>query len=407
MKKKNIQFSLFLIILIFSNVVLGGGEQTNFAFGLKVGLNRIEGDLNSPLFKPFTYGSIRYNLFEYFAIGFESGYSVTGSNKDNNRLQPKFQSMIIPFEGQVIFSFLPLQKINPYVILGGGGFYWEYIEDGQVPRHYYKLVENGSTEDVEIDYGKSMKGYDSFIKSGGGIEILLNRNGNFYFDLGFTFRYSLTDMFDGVYGGDENDGLLDVYGGVTYYFRSTTRGDRDNDGIPDELDLKVEIREDPDGFMDHDGKPEAIPPSINTSTSDSDSLIADTEPPVVIHAPIHRVEAGKNITIKADIYEQRLKTTSIIYRPIGFDGWKVGALRSKGGSSYEGVIPGRFVTKQGLEYCVIAVDEATNGVGYCGLPKLPVRVEVLSHPKTWRIISGAAALVGWGGSGYLILRKQK
>jgi len=405
LKKKNILFGLVLIILILSNVVLGGGEQTNFAFGLKVGLNRIEGDVSSPLFKPFTYGTVRYNLFEYLAIGFESGYSVTGSNKDDGRSLPEFQSMIIPFEGQVIFSFLPLHKINPYVILGGGGFYWEYTEDSQIPRHFYNLMDNGNVDQSE--YGKPMKGYDSFIKSGGGIEILLNRDHNFYFDLGFTFRYSLTDMFDGIYGGDENDGLLDIYGGLRYYFRSSTRGDRDNDGVPDELDLKLEIKEDPDGFMDHDGKPEAIPPSISASTSDSDSLTTDTEPPVVIHAPIHRVEAGQSINIKADIYKKQLKTTSIIYRPIGFDGWKVGPLRSKGGSYYEGIIPGRFVTKQGLEYCVIAVDEATNGVGYCGLPKLPVRVEVLSHPKTWRIISGAAALIGWGSSGYLILRKQK
>ena len=55
----------------------------------------------------------------------------------------------------------------------------------------------------------------------------------------------------------------------------------------------------------------------------------------------------------------------------------------------------------------ISVDEAISGVGYCGLPKLPVRVEVLSHPKAWRIISGVAALIGWGGSGYLILRNQQ
>lgn len=405
MKKKNIQFGLFLVILIFSNVVLGGGEQTNFAFGLKVGLNRIEGDLNSPLFKPFTYGTIRYNLFEYLAIGFESGYSVSGSNEDEKRGLPEFQSTIVPYEGQVIFSFLPLHKINPYVVLGGGGFYWEYTEKGQIPHHYYMPDSSGNI--AQHDYGKNMKGYDSFFKSGGGVEILLNRNHNLYFDLGFTFRYSLTDMLDGIFDGDENDGLLDIYGGLTYYFRGSTRGDRDNDGVPDELDLKLEIKEDPDGFMDHDGKPEAIPPSINTSGSDSDSLIADTEPPVVIHAPIHRVEAGRDINIKADIYEKKLKTTSLIYRPIGFDGWKVGTLRSRGGSSFEGIIPKRFVKKQGLEYCVIAVDEATNGVGYCGLPKLPVRVEVLSHPKTWRIISGAAALIGWGGSGYLILRKQK
>jgi hypothetical protein len=46
-------------------------------------------------------------------------------------------------------------------------------------------------------------------------------------------------------------------------------------------------------------------------------------------------------------------------------------------------------------------------VGYCGLPKLPVRVEVIGNPKMWRILSGTAALLGWGTSGYYILKKQK
>ena len=406
MKTKIILISLFLILFVLTGCVLAGGEQTNIGVGLKVGLNRIEGELSSSLFKPYTIGYIKYNLFEYLAVGFEGGYSVTGSNKDEKKGLPESQTIIVPYEGQLIFSFFPLRKINPYVILGGGGFYWNYAEDGKTQRHRYE-IENG--EAVSKYDGKLTKGYDSFIKSGGGVEILLNKNNNLYFDLGFTFRYSLTDMLDNVYSGDENDGLINIYGGVTYYFRSSTRGDRDNDGVPDELDLKLEIKEDPDGYMDHDGKPDGIPPiSFDEGNQESDSLIEDSQPPVVIHAPVHRVEAGQDIYIKADIYEnKKLKTASILYRPIGFNGWKVGILRPKVGSLYEGVIPGRFVKKQGLEYCVIAVDEAISGVGYCGLPKLPVRVEVLSHPKTWRIVSSVAALLGWGSSGYLILRMQR
>ncbi len=45
-------------------------------------------------------------------------------------------------------------------------------------------------------------------------------------------------------------------------FSNHARGDRDNDGVPDELDLKPEIKEDPDGYMDHDGKPDGIPPIL-------------------------------------------------------------------------------------------------------------------------------------------------
>jgi len=372
---------------------LGGGEQTNFGIGLKTGLNKLEGDLKSPLFKPFVYGTVTYNLFEYLSISIESGYSVVGSKADSANNVPEFQTIIIPYEGHLTFSFIPLGKVNPYVILGGGGFSWNYTIDGKTPRY---------------DNGKLKKGYDSFFKCGGGVEILLNKSHDFYFNLGVTYRYSLTDVLDDIYSGDENDGLIDIYGGLTYYFRSSTRGDRDNDGVPDELDLKVEIKEDPDGYLDHDGKPEGIPPVIYATGSGGQvSAEEDNEPPVVIHHPIRRVEEGRDIKVKADIYENKLKVASILYRPIGFDRWKVGNLKNVSGSLFEGVIPSRYVKKQGLEYCVVAVDEAINGVGYCGLPKLPVRVEVLSNPKMWRIISGTAALLGWGGSGYLILKKQR
>ncbi len=95
-----------------------------------------------------------------------------------------------------------------------------------------------------------------------------------------------------------------------------------------------------------------------------------------------------------------------MYRPIGFDQWKVGQLLNVSGTLYEGVIPEKC-KEAGSEYCVIAVDEAISGIGYCGLPKLPVRVEVLGNPKFWRILAGTVAIAGWGASGYYILKKQK
>jgi len=343
---------------------------------------------------------ITYNLFEYLAIGVEAGYFITGGKIPGDLELNEFKTIIIPYEGHLKFSFLPLGKINPYVVLGGGGFSWNY-------------TVNDSTERYEAT-GELKKGYDSFFKSGGGVEIALSKNHNFYFDLGATFRYSLTDMLDDIHSEIENhknplnDGMFDIHGGFTYYFRASSRGDRDNDGVPDELDLKIDIKEDPDGYMDHDGKPDDIPPvSFATTSVQADTMETDTQPPVVIHSPIRRVEANQMISIKADIYEnRRLKTAAIVYRPVGLGGWKVGQLKNRSGSLYEGIIPGRYVKKQGLEYCVIAIDEAVSGVGYCGLPKLPVRVEVIPNSKMWRIISGTAALIGWGGSGFLMLKKQ-
>lgn len=389
MIKKTIYLNMLIIVLFSSTAVFGGGDQSNFGIGLRAGVNRLEGDLVNPAYKPFIYGHLNYNLFDYLAIGFEGGYSVVG-DKD----APDFQTIIAPYEGNLIFSFFPLAKVNPYVVLGAGGFYWNYTEDG---------------ETVRYASGKLAKGHDTFVKSGGGLEIQLNRSRTFYLNIGATFRYSMSDMLDNKYSGDENDGIMDAYGGFTYYFRGSTRGDRDNDGIPDELDLKPEIREDPDGYMDHDGAPDGIPPvTIALSAADQINTDVDKEPPVVIHSPVRRVEEGHSVKIEADIYENKqLKVASAIYRPLGFDSWKVEKLRCIGGTLYEGFIPGTAVKKQGLEYCVIAVDEAVSGVGYCGLPKLPVRVEVLGNSKLWRVLSGTAALAGWGGASYLILRKQK
>ena len=388
MIKKTIFLSLIIVAILLSSLVWAGGTQTNLGISLKGGLARLEGDWKSASFKPAVYGQLTYNLFEYLSIGVESGY-VTVGDKDH----PDVETIIIPYEGQLTFSFFPLGTVNPYVVLGGGGFFWNYTENGQ----------------TKLFGGKYQKGYDSFIKSGGGLEISLNKSHMFYFNIGATYRYSLTDWLDIINTGDENDGLIDVYGGFTYYFRTSTRGDRDNDGVPDELDLKPEIKEDPDGYMDHDGKPEGIPPiTVAMSADVTDSAEEDKSPPVVIHSPVKRVECDKDIRITADIYENKnLKVASILYRPVGFDQWKVGQLRNVTGTLYEGVIPSRSVKKQGVEYCVIAVDEAISGVGYSGLPKLPNRVEVLGHSKLWRIISGTAALAGWGTSGYLILRKQK
>lgn len=389
MVRKKTLFATLILIIFASVTVWAGGEQTNFGIGLKAGINRLEGDMVTPAFKPCAYGQLTYNLFEFLAIAAEAGYSKV-SDKD----KPDFETIIVPYEGQLIFSFNPLGKINPYVVLGGGGFYWNYTQDGQTYRDAYGILR---------------KGYDSFLKSGGGLEIALNPARTFYFNIGATFRQSLTDWLDNLNTGDETDGLLDIHGGFTFYFRTTSRGDRDNDGVPDELDLKLEIKEDPDGYFDHDGAPEdSPPPTVGLGSAIATDPTIDKDPPVVIHSPVRRVEEGRDIRIKADINEnQKLKVASILYRPVGFDRWSVGKMMPVSGTLWEGVIPGRSVKEQGLEYCVIAVDEAISGVGYCGLPKLPVRVEVIGNPKMWRVLSGTAALIGWGSSGYYILRKQK
>jgi hypothetical protein len=74
---------------------------------------------------------------------------------------------------------------------------------------------------------------------------------------------------------------------------------------------------------------------------------------------------------------------------------------------YQGSIPGSYVRSPGVEYCVVAVDEAVSGVGYSGLPKRPNVIKVIAKPKQWRILAATTAILGWGSAGYLISRKQK
>jgi hypothetical protein len=206
--------------------------------------------------------------------------------------------------------------------------------------------------------------------------------------------------------------VIDFYGGLTYYFKTSTKGDRDSDGVPDELDLNELKPEDQDGYMDHDGKPENDPEErffgVNDISSDTLNQGPDTNPPIVIHTPVRKTEAGTDITINVEVREDReVRVASILYRTKGDKNWRVKSLRTFGKEMYTGIIPGSYVKPPGVEYCVVAVDEAVSGVGYSGLPKRPNIIKVIPKPKQWRIMAATAALLGWGSAAYLIARKQK
>ena len=113
-------------------------------------------------------------------------------------------------------------------------------------------------------------------------------------------------MFDLEPTGDENDGVIDVHGGFSYFFRTSSKGDKDGDGIPDELDLDVEQAEDKDGYMDHDGKPDGVPPLGSVWNKEEElNTSDDIIPPVVIHLPVKTAEQGKKIKISTEIFENK------------------------------------------------------------------------------------------------------
>jgi len=382
-----------LLLVCLIGTVAAGGEKGSLGVGFRSGVTQFEADIDKPALSPFFYGHVKFNPNYFLSLGTEFGYAAL---KDKDEARKDFQTAIMPFEVDLTFNLMPLGKINPYVILGGGGVYWNATNNGN------RIVVDGKTQEK----------IDSFLKTGGGLEFVLNQKRNFTFSVGATFRYSLADNLDQIYSGDENDQVVDVYGGLTYYFKTSTRGDRDSDGVSDILDLAPLLPEDNDGYLDHDGKPDDRPEERLVEVIDmlADTLRQgeDTVPPVLIHIPIRKVEAGKDVPIDAEVFENReIRVVSLLYRSIGEKQWQVRTLRSLGSTMYHGLIPGTSVTASGVEYCVIAVDEAVSGIGYSGLPKRPNQIKVIAQPMLWRGLAAGAAVLGWGAAGYLIFRKQK
>lgn len=389
MKTKIILTCAILFSLLACNIDGSFGGDLGFGIGFTAGISRLEGDLKNPKLSPLISGHIRVLPLPYVAISGELGYSSLNSKGSPIAGISGFRTTIVPFELSTIVNFLPFGKVNPYVMAGGGGVYWSATG---------KNIVTGTR-------GTLNDGVDSFLKTGGGIEFRLSRN--FRLNLGATFRFSFTDAFDQLWHGDENDQVLDVNTGLTYYF-SRRQNDRDNDRIPDELDLMPEIAEDQDGYLDHDGIPEKNP---NPAAMNSYEFPVDTDngtsSPVVIHHIIDKAESGRNIPVRAHVYSSiDLRVVAALYRPIGEPHWNVARMEDRGNNLYQGVIPGYAVTKDGFEYCVVAVDETLSGIGYSGLPSKPVRVTVSPSGKIWRILGGTVGAATIGTASYLILREQ-
>lgn len=378
---------LLLLCIAGSEPAVSG--DWGFGVGFNAGISRLEGDLRSPQISPLISGHLMVLPLPYLALRGELGYAPLRSNNHPNPAFTDFKTTMVPFELSAVFNFLPFRKVNPYVFAGGGGVYW-------------KATNNGNTI---VNSGKKQDGIDSFVKTGGGVEFRVAPN--IALNVGATYRYSLTDAFDQLWQGDEQDQVVDVHAGLTYYF-AKGRSDKDKDIIPDELDLMPEISEDRDGYLDHDGIPEKNPGPV--AAGRFDVLFADggeSSSPIVIHYLVTRAESGRDILIEANVYSQiDLKVVATIYRVRGTPNWNVARMAETGGNLYEGIIPGYAVTTQGLEYCVIAVDETLTGIGYSGLPSKPIQVTVSPSGKPWRLIGGSVGAATIGTASYLILRKQ-
>ncbi len=384
--KAELAFAGWLLFWGLSANAFAGGDW-QVGLGLSAGVSRLEGDLKKPNLSPLVVGHIRVLPVPYVALDGSFGFSSLGAS--SHPTFTDFKTTIVPFELSAIFNFLPFRTVNPYVFAGGGGVFWKAKGTDAT----------GASVTAE-------DGIDSFFKVGAGLEFRIARSVGV--SLGATYRLSLTDAFDQINQGDEDDQVLNAHAGFTYYFGGGGH-DRDHDLIPDELDLMPEIAEDRDGYLDHDGIPEKNPNPIAMSSIDAPFNDANgAASPIVIHHIIETAESGKDLSVKAQVYSERpLKVVAALYRPSGTRRWNVIKLDGNEENLYTGEIPGYAVTDDGLEYCVVAVDESLSGVGYSGLPNKPIGVKVSPSGTVWRIVGGTVGAAAIGTASYLVLRKQE
>ena len=390
MRPTRMVWLIAMLVVFMSTSLFAGGERGAFGFGVHGGLSRFMADIENPGYSLFGSGFVSYNLNEFIALGLESGYSSLRNNDST-----WFRAQLIPAEITMRFNLFPLNSATPYVVLGVGGTFWWSKRDGKT---IYRDLND-------------QNGFAPSLKTGGGMELMLDKRNSVGFDIGFNYRYIFSESPDQIFEGDFDDQVIEVYLGVSYYLNPVDKNDQDKDGVPGYLDLSRLIPEDPDGYLDHDGKPDDRPEDrfaqMLEMLADTLQQGTDTIPPVVLHMPVRKVEAGQRISINAEVLENKaLKMVSLLYRQKGVEQWEIETMLSSGGGKYHAYIPSTRVAAPSIEYCIVAVDEAVSGVGYSGLPKRPNVVKVIPNSKRWRRLGSVAALLGWGAAGYLALQGE-
>ena len=376
------------VALLFTAPILPVGAQTpKFGVAVRGGIARLDGDVNIKSLRPEVNGALLFTLRPHLRLSGEAGWAdlALGASPDTSVLRT------IPVAINLTLRFAPYRVVTPFVTLGGGGAFWKHLD-----KRTHQTIRRPDLDESNFDY---------FLQTAGGLEFALSPRASWL--LGATYRYSLTDKLDALVTGEQNDAILSAFTGFTFHFGKIA-DDVDRDGVINRYDLNSKLSEDRDGYLDHDGVPEKrmggnIADYVNTEGQQSG---ADKVQPIVIHEPVLRAAAGTQLPLSAEIFEnQKLLKAAILYRPANTRKWLVAPMQPVKENYYAGVIPAAVVQKAGLEYCVVAVDEAISGVGYSGLPDRPNFVRVHGQETSWRVVTGLAAAVGWGTAAYLVFRK--
>lgn len=387
--RRGVVFSCIVAIFSFAPATFVSAQAPKFGVGLRAGVARLESDVKLPPVRFEASGLLSFALRPHLRLSAEAGFAdlALGADPDTAILR------LVPVALHLTLRFAPYSKVTPFVTLGGGGVNWKHLD-----KRTKKTIQRAGQKENQFDY---------FLQTSGGLEIALSSRMSWMF--GATYRYALTDEFDAFKNGDQNDAVVSAFTGFTFNIGKIS-GDADRDGVLDRYDLDLRRKEDRDGYLDHDGVPDqrmtgnigayVNAPEVNTGN--------DNAPPIVIHKPVLHATAGKNLRLSAEIFEnQSLRKAAIIYRPFNVPRWLVEPMNPAKGNLYVGAIPGSAIQKAGLEYCIVAVDEAISGVGYSGVPDRPNFVRVHGKETGWRLVTGLAAAAGWGAASYLVFRRQQ
>lgn len=358
--------------------------ERKFFLGVKAGANKLEGDWKKPRLNPQGSLIAGYAVNPFIWFEGEIGYTILKSKDSPDILQ----YVQIPADDLAIHStpyllscrihFFPFSRINPFTSLGAGAMYWNAKGKNAIPPRSTSLQKTTSY----------------MVAVGGGLEFRFSEGMGLR--IGAEYDYYSTDLLDQIDHGDENDGLISLQCGLSYYVGATTIEDLDNDGIPAELDLDPVVAEDKNGYMDHDGIPEKGMPNQMSKKA-----------PIVIHHPVFQTEMGRDLHLDAKIITTvPLRTAAVLFRTYNHDNWNVVQLQHKQSNLYSATINGDNIDTMGLEYCLVAVDQRVKGIGYSGLPARPIKVSVLKSGTGWRIAGGLISALSWGAASYVVFRKQ-
>ncbi len=193
------------------------------------------------------------------ALEYTHGVSANGEAVPAARMQgfgeaDEFKTVWNKAQFSAQYMFMDEGKVLPYVSAGFGLTFWEVqdwqddIDEGEIPEGY--------NEDGKL---KDLNGTNMTMSVGLGADILVTER--LAVTLGGRYNLLVGNDIDNVglssVSGpdwvDANDSVLEVFGGLTYYFGP---GDCDGDGIIGKDDHCWNKPEDFDGFEDEDGCPD-------------------------------------------------------------------------------------------------------------------------------------------------------